>query len=138
MRTIPGGIGKHIEHWIEQYHQIGSSFDVAYCKVGSLEGQATIRSSNEKRGRHPLVQMNKQKLQEAFTRRKSKKWKGDVEKEKKQQVKQEKRDIAFSADFEDIDLNKIREDLECDDELDELEELEGLKGELSDVNNILT
>ena len=49
-----------MEHWIEQYHQIGHRFDMAYCHVGSLRGQAAIRSSVEKRGRNPRVQMNKQ------------------------------------------------------------------------------
>jgi hypothetical protein len=34
MQTIPGGIGKLMEHWIEQYHQIGYRFDLAYCRVG--------------------------------------------------------------------------------------------------------
>ncbi len=38
MRTILGGIGKLMEHWIEQYHR----FDMAYCCVGSLSGQAAI------------------------------------------------------------------------------------------------
>ena len=51
MRTTPGGIGMLMEHWIEQYHQIGFRFDLAYCRVGSLVGQAAIRSSVEKRGR---------------------------------------------------------------------------------------
>ena len=49
--------GKHVdklmEHWIEQYHQTGHRFDLAYCRVGSLSGQAAIRSSVEKRGRNP-------------------------------------------------------------------------------------
>ena len=100
MRTIPGGIGKHMEHWIEQYHQIGYRFDVAYCRVGSMKGQAAIRSSNEKRGRNPLVQMNKQKLEEAFTRRKLKKSKLDKENELKRQVKQEKRDSEFLQTYQ--------------------------------------
>ncbi len=42
MRTTPGGIGMLMEHWIEQYHQIGFRFDQAYCRVGSLVGQAAI------------------------------------------------------------------------------------------------
>ena len=50
MRTIPGGIGMLMEHWIEHYHQTGYRFDLAYCRVGSLVGQAAIQSSVEKRG----------------------------------------------------------------------------------------
>jgi hypothetical protein len=42
MRTIPGGIGMLMEHWIEHYHQTGYQFDLAYCRVGSLVGQAAI------------------------------------------------------------------------------------------------
>ncbi len=53
MQTIPGGIDKLMEHWIEQYHQTGHRFDLAYCPVGSLSGQAAICSSVEKRGRNP-------------------------------------------------------------------------------------
>ena len=136
MRTIPGGIGKHMEHWIEQYHQIGYRFDVAYCRVGSLKGQAAIRSSVEKRGRNPLVQMNKKKLEEAFTRRKRKKSKRDLEHEAKRQVKEEKREIAFLLEDlnlpADSDLTKVREDLECDDELVEMEELLELEKQLFD------
>ena len=31
MQTIPGGIGRLMEHWIEQYHQTGFRFDLSYC-----------------------------------------------------------------------------------------------------------
>jgi len=72
MQTIPGGIGKLMEHWIEQYHQIGHRFDMAYCRVGSLTGQAAICSSVEKRGRNHRVQMNKQFLLEKFVGRNKK------------------------------------------------------------------
>ena len=96
MRTTPGGIGKHMEHWIEQYHQIGYRFDVAYCQVGSLKGQASIRSSIKKQARNPLVQLNKQILQDAFG--KSRKSKCKLANERKQQMKQEKRDVEFLVD----------------------------------------
>jgi hypothetical protein len=72
MQTIPGGTGKLMEHWIEQYHQIGHRFDMAYCRVGSLRGQAAICSSVDKRGRNPRVQMNEQFLLEKFVGRKKK------------------------------------------------------------------
>jgi hypothetical protein len=48
MRTIPGGIGKLMEHWIKQYHQTGVRFDLAYCRVGSLVGQAAIRQAQKR------------------------------------------------------------------------------------------
>ncbi len=72
MQTIPGGIGKLMEHWIEQYHQTRHRFDLAYCCVGTLSGQAAIHSSVKKRGRNPRVQMNKQFLQEKLIGRKKK------------------------------------------------------------------
>jgi len=53
MQIIPGGIGRMMEHWIEQYHQTGHRFDLAYCRVGSLSDQAAIRLSVAKRGRNP-------------------------------------------------------------------------------------
>ena len=53
MGTIPGGIGKLMEHWIEQYYQTSFRFDQAYCCIGTLVGQAAIQSSAEKRGRNP-------------------------------------------------------------------------------------
>ena len=66
MRNIPGGLGRLMEHWIEQYHQIGYRLDLAYCRVGSLVGQAAIRSRVEKRGMNPRVQMNKKALQARY------------------------------------------------------------------------
>ena len=72
MQTIPGGIGKLMEHWIEQYHQTGHMFDLAYCRIDSLSGQAAICSSVEKRGRNPPVQMNKQFLLEKSSEEKEK------------------------------------------------------------------
>lgn len=47
IQTKPGGIGRLMEHWMEQYHQIGYRFDLAYCHIGKLEGKAAIPSSNE-------------------------------------------------------------------------------------------
>jgi hypothetical protein len=72
MQTIPGGIGKLMKHWIEQYHQTGHMFDLAYCRIGSLSGQAAICSSVEKRGCNPPVQMNKQFLLEKSSEEKEK------------------------------------------------------------------
>ena len=72
MQTIPGGIGKLMEHWIEQYHQTGHRFDLAHCRVGSLSCQAAICSSVEKIGRNPQVQMNKQFLLEKIIGKKRK------------------------------------------------------------------
>jgi hypothetical protein len=72
MRTIPGGISRLMEHWIEQYHQVGHRFDMAYCRVGSLKGQAEIRARAEKRGSNPRVQMKKKLLDNTFTKKKRK------------------------------------------------------------------
>ena len=63
MQSIPGGIGRLMEHWIEQYHQIGYRFDLAYCRVGTLERQAAIPARMEKRGMNAQVQMNVKALE---------------------------------------------------------------------------
>ena len=85
-----------MEHWIEQYHQTGHRFDLAYCRVGSLSGQAAIRSSVEKRGRNPQVQMNKQFLLEKFVGRNRKRSAAVANDEKKIHIKQERRNEALA------------------------------------------
>ena len=63
---------------------------MAYCRVGSLTGQAAIRSSVEKRGRNPRVQMNKQFLLEKFVGRNKKRSAAIANDEKKIHIKQER------------------------------------------------
>jgi hypothetical protein len=130
MQTIPGGIGKLMEHWIEQYHQIGYRFDLAYCRVGSLSGQAAIRSSVEKRGRHPRVQMNKQFVLEKFVGRRKKRSAAIANDEKKMNFKQERREEALadiSITVESQKIEAIRQKLEVQEDLDELDELTELE-----------
>jgi len=85
-----------MKHWIEQYHQTGHRFVLAYFRVGSLSGQAAIRSSVEKSGRHSRVQMNKQFLLENFVRRRKKRSAAVANDEKKTHIKQERRDEALA------------------------------------------
>ena len=59
MRSIPGGIGKLAEDWVEQYHQAGFRYDLCYCRVGGLKQQAVIRSRADHRARNPKVVMRK-------------------------------------------------------------------------------
>ena len=48
---IKGGITRMIEHWVEQYHQVGRRYDLSYCRAGSLEKHAEIiRSKNLREG----------------------------------------------------------------------------------------
>ena len=133
MQTIPGGIGKLMEHWIEQYHQIGHRFDMAYCRVGSLTGQAAIRSSVEKRGRNPRVQMNKQFLLEKFVGRNKKRSAAIANDEKKIHIKQERRNEALAEILVAIESKKIeaiRQKLKVQEDLDELDELADLETKL--------
>jgi hypothetical protein len=131
MQTIPGGIGKLMEHWIEQYHQTGHRFDLAYCCVGSLSGQAAIRSSVEKRARNPRVQMNKQFLLEKFLGRKRKRSAAVANDEKKIHIKQERREEALAEICVTVESNEaIRQKLEVQEDLDELDELTELETEL--------
>ena len=64
MLFIDGGLARLIEHWVEQYHQVGRRYDLSYCRAGSLEKQAKVRSKLERRGRHPRVRMNKKRLED--------------------------------------------------------------------------
>ena len=50
MLFVHGGIARLIEHWVEQYHQVGRSYDLSYCQAGSLEKQAEVRAKLERRG----------------------------------------------------------------------------------------
>ena len=129
MRNILGGIGKLMEHWMEQYHQIGFRFDMAYCRAGSLKAQAEIRSSAEKRGRNPRVQMCNKMLKERYEGTRNKRRKSAIENEEKEvRVKRERRDGALTDITEKIaqrDILSLEKEIrECEEELDELEELE--------------
>ena len=130
MRTIPGGIGMLMEHLIEHYHQTGCRFDLAYCRVGSLVGQAAIRSSVEKRGQSPRVQLNKMLLQKSFVGIRKRRSAAIKSEEKKIQIKDERREHALAKISATIELDKkeailaklkVEEDME---DLDELAELE--------------
>ena len=126
MRTIPGGIGKLMEHWIEQYHQTGFRFDMAYCRVGSLVGQAAIRSSAEKRARNPRVQMSKMLLQKSFVGIRKRRSAAIESDEKKTQIKQERRDNALAEISATIELDKkeaILAKLKVDEDTEDLDEL---------------
>ena len=128
MRNILGGIGKLMEHWMEQYHQIGYRFDMAYCRAGSLKGQADIRSSAEKRGRNPRVQMCKKMLSERYEGTRKRRKSAIENEEKEIRVKKERRDGALTDITDKIAQRDIltleKEIQECEEELDELEELE--------------
>ena len=79
-------------------HAIGVDHgEMAYCRVGSLSGQAAIRSSVEKRGRNPRVQMNKQFLLEKFVGRKRKKSAAVANDEKKIHIKQERSSRIYNT-----------------------------------------
>jgi hypothetical protein len=125
MRTIAGGIGRLMEHWIEQYHQIGHRFDMSYCRVGSLKGQAEIRSRAEKRGSNPRVQMKMKLLNDKYTQKKRKR-SALANDEKQLQLKRERREVDAISDIlgaHDDSLNNEK----LDEDLDELEELEEIK-----------
>ncbi len=130
MRTIQGGIGKLMEHWIEQCHQTGFRYDMAYCRVGSLSGQAAIRSSAEKRARNPRVLLNKQLLEKCFVGIRKKRPAAIKSEEKKIQIIHERREHALAEISATVELErkeailaklKVQEDME---DLDEPADLE--------------
>jgi hypothetical protein len=133
MGTIPGGIGKLMEHWIEQYHQTGFRFDLAYCRVGSLVGQATIRSSTEKRARNPRVQLNKVLLQKSFVGIRKRRSAAIESEEKKIHIKHEKREHALAEISATIELDKkeaILAKLRVDEDMEDIDELADLETKL--------
>ena len=64
MPFIDGGIARLIEHWVEQFHQVGRRYNLSYCRAGSLEKQEEFCSKLERRGRHPRVRMDKKRLED--------------------------------------------------------------------------
>ena len=106
MRTITGGVGKLMEHWIEQYHQTSFRFDLAYCCVGSLVRKAAIRSSADKRARNPRVQLIKMLLQKRFVGIRKRQSAAIEREEKKIQTKHERREHALAKISATIELDK--------------------------------
>ena len=130
MRTTPGGIGMIMEHWIEQYHQIGFRFDMAYSRVGSLVGQAAIRSSVEKRGRNPRVQLCKKLLEKRFVGIRKNRSAAIESDEKKIQIKHKRREHALAKISATIELDKkeaILVKLKVDGDMEDLHELAELE-----------
>ena len=127
MRNIPGGLGRLMEHWIEQYHQIGYRLDLAYCRVGSLVGQAAIRSRVEKRGMNPRVQMNKKALQARYVGSRKRRADAIERDEKKVLIKEERRELAsveIDATIDDMRKQDILDKLDLEEELDEMDEMD--------------
>ena len=93
LKLVGWGFRKMVEHWVEQYHQVGYRYDVSYCRLGSLEKQAGVRSRLEARSRHPKVKMNRRRLEELEAQRKHKNKKS----EEKARVKEERREKAVAA-----------------------------------------
>ena len=91
MLFIDGGIARLIEHCVEQYHQVVRRYDLSYCRVGSLEKQAEVRSKLERRGRHPCVRVNKKRLNDAKKKRQHR----HERQQKRTAVIQEKREKAL-------------------------------------------
>ena len=89
MRTIPGGIAKLGEDWIEKYHQDGFRYDFCFSRVGDLEKQAVIRARCEQRARNPQVVMRRELVANRFEGKRKKK--GPTVKMVQKQIKEEKR-----------------------------------------------
>jgi len=89
MRTIPGGIAKLGEDWIEKYHQDGFRYDFCFSRVGDLEKQAVIRARCEQRARNPKVVMRRELVTKRFKGKRKKK--GPTVKKVQKQIKEEKR-----------------------------------------------
>lgn len=129
MRNIPGGIAKLVEHWVEQYHQIGHRYDLSYCRAGLLNNQASIRAVVEKRARHPKVKMAINRVHTHYKGSRKKKVKQVAKAEEKVRIKLERRSKAFeevAVKLEKLEMDKadeISNALINEEELDGIEEL---------------
>ena len=63
MRTIPGGIVRLMEYWMEHYHQTGSNFDNKHKHTKSMKTLAAARLSIESREMNPQVQLEIQRVE---------------------------------------------------------------------------
>ena len=121
-----------IEHWVEQYHQVGHRYDLSYCRVGSLKKQAKVRSSLEKRGRHPRVKMNKKRLEDVKKKRQHK----HTKQQKRAAVKKEKREKALEevkVKLENLSAEEANEVLADIDSVIDLEDIELFEYEMSSL-----
>merc|ERR1711862_652353 len=121
-----------IEHWVEQYHQVGRRYDLSYCRAGSLEKQAKLRSKLERRGRLPRVRMNKKRLEDVKKKRQHR----QDRQQKRAAVKKEKRDKAYEeieAKLEIMTAEEANEALADIDSAINLEEIEQIENEMSNI-----
>ena len=132
MLFIDRGIARLIEHWVEQYHQVGRSYDLSYCRAGSLEKQAEVRSKLERRGRHPRVRMNKKRLEDVKKKRQHR----HDRQQKRAAVKKEKREKALEeieVKLENMSAEEANEALADIDVVIDLEEIEQIEDEMSNI-----
>lgn len=132
MLFVHGGIARLIEHWVEQYHQVGRSYDLSYCRAGSLEKQAEVRSKLERRGRHPRVRMNKKRLEDVKKKRQHR----HDRQQKRAAVKKEKREKALEeieVKLENMSAEEANEALADIDVVIDLEEIEQIEDEMSNI-----
>ena len=73
MRSIQGGIGMLVEHWVEKYHQVGFKYDYTFCLIHSQEQVAKVQWVREIVGSDPRLMHRKLKLKAIFKRQKKKK-----------------------------------------------------------------
>ena len=72
MRSIQGGIGLLVEHWVEKYHQVGFKYDDTLRLMHIHEQVAKVRSVREFIGSDPRVMHRKLKLKAKLERGKKK------------------------------------------------------------------
>ena len=122
----PGGTTRPNAQSTWQYHQVGRRYDLSYCRAGSLEKQAKVRSKLERRGRHPRVRMNKKRLEDVKKKRQHR----HDRKQKRAEVKKEKREKALEEIEAKLEImsaeeaNKALADIDMVIDLEEIEQIE--------------
>ena len=138
MLFVEGGIAKLIEHWVEQYHQVGCCYDLSYCWLGLLKKQAEIHSRMEKRARHPRVKMDKKSLEDIRKSRKTRRTK-QQERAVKKKEKQEKAVEEVKLKLENMSAEeaiKLMDTIEVLIDLEEIQQLEDEMGNQIQLQNL--
>ena len=90
MRTVPGGIAGHIEHWVEQYHQTAAKMERIWASH-SFNNQAEFRAKREHMLSHQQSIQAESKIQ--LSRRKQKRKKADSTLEENNRIKEGRNEV---------------------------------------------
>lgn len=109
MKRTPGGIVKMIEHWVEQYHQVGYNYDDKWRRMRSEEQRALIRAHRENIASHPEIVKRLRLLKERFVGCRGKRASTAEREEDSKRIKKERRENIECLEME-IATDKLPEE----------------------------